>query len=250
MTNYDEATYDDASYPEPSDTENGAGTESSSLTVRAALLDYLENQYVVPDVKNWELQNERAKHEQSLYRYGEYAIFVLMWNIDDFQAGLVQRCPTCFTSVNSLISDTFKQPEFYKCPTCYGTTFNGGYKAMLVRPSIWQWAEPQLQQEKRGYVDMDNATIQTTSDFRMQPKDYVIRGDGTRWQVKGVDALHLATGFGTQAGPWNSVSYTYSNVTREDESSVVYQIPVSEAQIQAGIPQFYSRKPIDFNVPE
>ena len=30
--------------------------------------------------------------------YGEYSIFAMLWNIEDFTAGRVVRCPNCFTT--------------------------------------------------------------------------------------------------------------------------------------------------------
>ena len=95
-------------------------------------------------------------------------------------------------------------------------------------------------------INTDVAQVQTTGDFRLQPKDYIIRGDGSRWQAQNVEGEHLDTGFGTGAGPWNAISFNYANVTREDESSPIYLLPISESYIQTHIPQYYSRGPVRF----
>jgi hypothetical protein len=228
----------------PPGVETGVGTESiDSLTIQAALLNHFFDTYVVPDAKNWEVENERARHDQALYRLGEYGIFVLMWQMQDFTLGLVGRCTTCMIPQGAL-ADTWAQPAYFKCPDCYGTGFEGGYKAVLVRPSLWTWDEPVQQQVARGVINTNVAQVQTTADFRMQPKDYLIRGDGSRWQIQSVEGEHLDTGFGTQAGPWNAVGFSYANVTREDESSPIYLLPLAESYIQENITQYYSRAPV------
>lgn len=228
----------------PPGTDTGVGVEKIDiLAIQAALLSHFYDTYVVPDAKNWEVENERARHDQALYRLGEYAIFVLMWQMQDFTLGLVGRCTTCFVPQGAL-EDTWAQPAYFKCPDCYGSGFEGGYKAVLVRPSLWSWDEPVQQQVARGVINTNVAQVQTTADFRLQPKDYVIRGDGSRWQAQQVEGEHLDTGFGTQAGPWNAVGFSYANVTREDESSPVYMLPLAESYIQEVITQYYSRAPV------
>ena len=232
------------------DGDTATSLDTQNNQIRASLLSYLNNNYYVLDVKNWEIQNERTRVNQAFYRYGEYAIFVIMWTRLDYEAGLVGRCQTCFNKVDPLIADTFQQSPYFNCGDCYGTTFEGGYKAILTQPSLWEWAEPVLELQAKGTVNTDTATIQTPGNFRLQPKDYIIRGDGTRWQVKSaIDAVHLITGFGTPSGGWNAVSYTYREVAREDESHVIYQLPISLAEIHQRIPQYYSRVPIDFTQP-
>lgn len=228
----------------PPSTDTGHGVESRTvLDIRAALLDHFLDSYVVPDVKHWELENERFRHDQALYRYGEYAIFVTMWTLQDFTAGLVGRCGTCYAPQGAL-EGTWQQPAYTKCPDCLGTSFAGGYKAILVRPSLWTWDEQTQQQVQRGVINTNVAQVQTTSDFRLQPRDYIIRGDGSRWQAQEVQGDHLDTGFGTQAGIWNATAFIYNNVTREDESSVIYLLPINQDYIQAAIPQWYSRQPV------
>ena len=227
------------------DTGTGVDTQAAP-SIRAALLNHLLDQYVVPDVKPWEIENERARHDQALYRLGEYAVFVLLWTVQDFEAHLVGRCRTCYVPAEP-VADTWKQAAYFKCPDCLGTTFEGGYKALIVRPSMWTWDEPKQQQQERGVVNTNVATVQTTADFRMQPKDYIIRGDGSRWQVQQVEGTHLDTGFGTQSGIWDATQFTYTNVTREDESSPIYLLPLSEQFIQQAVPQYYSRAPVTFS---
>jgi hypothetical protein len=228
----------------PPDRDVGTSVEAQSIPdIKAALLSHYLDHYVVPDAKHWELENERFRHDQALYRYGEYAIFVTMWTMQDFTAGLVARCPTCYVPQGGL-ENTWKQPAYFKCPDCLGTSFQGGYKAILVRPSLWSWDEPTLQQQQRGVINTNVATVQTTSDFRLQPKDYIIRGDGSRWQSQAVTGDHLDTGFGTQSGIWNATAFIYTNVTREDESSPIYLLPITESYIQETIPQYYSREPV------
>jgi hypothetical protein len=228
----------------PPGADTGASVEAQSIpSIRAALLSHYLDTYVVPDAKHWELENERFRHDQALFRFGEYSIFVTMWTMQDFTAGLVGRCPTCYVPQGAL-EGTWQQPAYFKCPDCLGTSFQGGYKAILVRPSLWSWNEPTLQQTQRGVINTNVAQVQTTSDFRLQPRDYIIRGDGSRWQSQEVTGDHLDTGFGTQSGIWNATAFIYANVTREDESSPIYLLPITEDYIQETIPKYYSREPV------
>ena len=58
----------------------------------------------LPDPQAYAIDQERARHDSALYSFGEYAMFVLMWNIIDHEAGLVDRCPTCYEAYGSHLS--------------------------------------------------------------------------------------------------------------------------------------------------
>src|SRR5258708_66990 len=99
--------------------------------------------YQLPDPRSYAVEQERMRHNQALYAYGEYAMFALMWTIRDLEHGRVQRCSRCFEDVglNDRIADTYKQANLRLCPVCFGTSFEGGYRALIIRPSLWDFSE-------------------------------------------------------------------------------------------------------------
>ena len=130
----------------------------------------LQTPYHLREQQNYAVTQERMRHDQALYSLGEYAAFVLMWHIQDFEAGLVTRCSRCYGE-NNLIAQVYEQPVENKCPVCFGTTFDGGYKAILVRPSIWDTNEEDFRLSARGEVIVQTASVQSTSDFRLRTGD-------------------------------------------------------------------------------
>ncbi len=204
-----------------------------------------QQQQWVADIQMWDIQRERVTHDEALYRLGEYACFVLMWTIRDFEAGLVARCSVCYLDLG-IIADTYKQPSQDKCPNCFGTTFEGGYKALLVRPSLWQWTEQVLNQDKRGDVETSQGTVNTTADFRCQPRDYVFRSDGQRFKIQSVDGERLVTGFGIQSHSATAIGYTYG-IVRINPSDPGYLIPPNQTVIMNRLDLHFARYPKSFS---
>ncbi len=183
----------------------------------------------VPDPQGWAIDQERRRHEGALYSFGEYAVFVLMWNPVDFDAGLVDRCSECMEG--SEMAKAYGQADQYRCPTCFGTTFEGGWKARLVRPAMWDDAEVQDSAAARGFVEMNSAAVQSTSDFRMRNGDYIFRADGTRWQVRTISGTNLVTGFGHASRESTILGFNYGQCSLEDPSDVSYLIPPTEGEL-------------------
>jgi hypothetical protein len=187
----------------------------------------------LPGRQPWARDNVRRSHEEALYAYGEYDLFVLMWSLEDFHANRVDRCSLCSVTthldpaVSERIFDAFKQPARAHCPNCYGTTFEGGWRAKIVRPCLWNdVSEEQQVNTNRGVVTKKTAqAIESTWDFYMRSGDYVMRADGTRWRVSNAQQTRLVTGFGYTARVDTQLGVNMATVVREDESSVAYEIP-------------------------
>lgn len=180
----------------------------------------------LPDQRWWEIQNERFRETDALYRIGEYSAFVYMWKVEDFDGGYVDRCPTCLVG-SSAIDNTYNQPTFDRCPTCYGALYagpHGGVKALYIRPAIWQFGEKDLQWLPKGETEVQNATVTTTYDVRLFKRDYVFRGDGLRFGVNSVQGVHLSAGAGTQSHTQTALTYTFG-LGLEHQSSPAYLIP-------------------------
>lgn len=201
----------------------------------------------IPDQRRWEITHERMRQVDSLYRLGELSVFCLMWNVEDFNAGLVQRCPTC-QETSSLITSTYTQPAFDRCPTCYGHLYagaHGGVKALLIRPGAWTYNEGDNRYLPRGEIEAVNATVTTSFEVRLYTRDYVFRGDGQRFGVTAVQGIHLANGFGTSSHTTEAIAYSYS-VAKENPSSPAWMIGFLTPELIALLDVPYRRTVPDF----
>lgn len=174
----------------------------------------------------WAIRQARRRHDELLWLRGEYCAIVLMWRVEDEEAGLVARCSECWTP--DPVADAYGQGTSKKCSSCYGSFFEGGYKAIIYRPSIWDVNEESHEEARRGEVVRQAASIQTTSDFQLRRGDYALRADGSRWQVQTISTNHLRTGFGSTTTAGTSLGWNSASTIREDETAPVYLIPPDE----------------------
>jgi hypothetical protein len=203
----------------------------------------------LPDPQRWAIEQERKRHDDALFGYGEYAMFILLWNFVDHELGLVERCPSCYIS-RGKIAEAYGQSDQNKCLACFGTTFEGGYKAKIVRPSLWDANEEDYRKGDRGQFIQATASVQSTSDFRLRTGDYIFRGDGTRWQMRTLSTNHLRTGFETPTDALTPVGYNFGTVAREDEDTIAYLIPPTTAELLILLNKSYTRVPYDFTADE
>lgn len=168
----------------------------------------------------------RNAHDDALYMVGEWTMFFLKWRIEDHEKGLVARCQVCYLDYGD-IAEVFKQPSKRRCDNCFGTTFEGGIKARLVRPAIWQPNTEEHAEQRRGEIIRNSAMMQSTSDFKMRVGDWVLRADGTRWKMRNPSTNLLRDGFETATPEISNVGYIYGQLDLEDDSSVAYDVPIS-----------------------
>jgi hypothetical protein len=156
---------------------------------------------------------------------GENAMFVLLWTAKDYDSGLVGLCTTC---ASDRISKAYGQPTRNKCPDCFGTRFEGGYRALIVRPCIFTDSDDSQSFTARGVVQPngpDGVMLESTSDFRIHSGDYVMRATGERLQLRAPQRTTLRTGYGTPYQWKDATAYTMARAAVEDEDSVAYTIP-------------------------
>jgi hypothetical protein len=154
--------------------------------------------FVIRDQQDWAVTHERRYQSEALYRYGEYAMFLLMWDLEDYKAGLVDRCSRCWGRFGR-VAEAYKQASQSMCPDCFGTTFEGGFRARVVRPTVWNDSTDDIQPGQRGEVLSSDTQVQTTSDIQIHPDDFVFRADGSRWQARDPSGQTARTGFGPDA---------------------------------------------------
>lgn len=205
--------------------------------------------YYVRDTQPWAVQQEHMRHEQALYSVGEWAMFTLMWDVLDFEAGLVQRCSNCYTS-RGKIASVYGQGDQNKCPTCFGTTFQGGIKAQIVRPAIFGDTAEEERLDRRGAIFPQNVQIETTHDFRVRSGDYVFRADGTRWFLRRPDMVRVRTGFAYPSQAASNLTLNFATASLADPNTVAYMIPPSEAALATLLGQNMTRVPRDFSAAE
>jgi hypothetical protein len=177
--------------------------------------------YYIRQPQRWAVDQERQRHLQALYTVGEWTMFTLMWHLEDFQNGLVARCSVCYNR----FSQAYQQGERNKCPDCFGTTFEGGFKAIIVRPAIFGDTDEDMKYQARGVVSSDDLDMESTPDFRVRTGDYCFRSTGHRFFLRVPERITLRTGFATPYQRSMAVGYNHARASLEDYSTVAYLIP-------------------------
>lgn len=171
----------------------------------------------------WATAQVDKSHEEALYGYGELCLYTLMWRPQDHEDGLVQRCSTCWGGARSRQAEAFRQPTTRECPDCFGTTFDGGFRAQIVRPTLFADRNHEISEEARGYITSDTLQVETTGDFTMNKGDFLFRFDNDRYQMEQKREVILRAGF---APPVNTESFGGTTTAHlEDETSVAFKIP-------------------------
>lgn len=202
--------------------------------------------------QDWEIGNERQRHQQALYLAGEPTLFVLLWKVEDFEAGYVQRCARCFSdpnSVNGRLAAVYEQPITFTCPQCYGTTFQGGVRARIIRPAIFTDTDEDERKSPRGAVHPESLTVETTNDFRSRTGDYVFRKNGSRWQLGTPRRIMVRTGYEHPNQTDTSIGYAQIPASREDEASVAYLIDPSPSDLSTQLAASTSIAPAAYPTP-
>lgn len=183
--------------------------------------------YHARDPQTWAVDQVRQRHNEALLTWGEYCVFVLLWRAEDYDSGLVGRCPICWgrDATEGRMAEAFKQPVRKDCIECLGTTFEGGFKAKIVRPALWNLSAEADRDAQRGQVSTRTGQVESTEDFRLRVGDFIIRADNSRWQVQNFSPFYLSTGFQTTTRQRNIIGFNMGQVTEEDPSSVAFLIP-------------------------
>lgn len=182
--------------------------------------------------EHWASEQVVAQHMEALWMYGEPCLFTMMWRAQDHEEGLVELCSQCM----GRSSVAFKQPERKKCPNCYGTTFEGGIKSQIIRPTLFNDRNSEMTDSIRGTVTIDTLMVETTPDFSFRKGDFIFRADGSRFQGEEKGEGIVRTGFGNP-DPDDSFRGTIPSVRLEDPTSIAYTIPPSTADVRTLLSQ-------------
>lgn len=214
-------------------------TVTATVTARATVgIGVSQRQtYYLRQRQNWAIEQEQQRHAQALYTLGEMACFILMWHEIDFQRGLVGRCTTCYATADPLlnrVTNVYNQPTRNKCPDCFGTTFEGGFRARIVRPVIITDTDETEKPDRRGAVHTDDMEVESTWDFRSRNGDFLLRADGSRWRLGAPQRTTLRTGFAHPSQLATAIAYSAMRASYEEEGTVAYLLPPTDPeQLQA-----------------
>lgn len=200
--------------------------------------------YYVREPQPWAIEQERRRHNQALWYFGEPVVFALMWHLEDHQKGLVGRCPTCYEAQGQ-IAEVYGQASHAKCLDCFGTSFEGGFKALIVRPAIFSDSDDNETKHSRGVVTPQDLTIESTPDFRVRTGDFALRINGDRFFLRVPERVTLRTGFAPPTQTDTAIGYNHANAVQEDPTSAAYLIPPANDEL-AVILGHISRIPRDW----
>jgi hypothetical protein len=191
--------------------------------------------YYIRDTQSWAVDQERYRHAEALYWVGEPAVVTMLWHVVDYEAGLCERCHTCFSSSDLLenrVSHVYDQPTRNKCPECFGSSFSG-YRARIVRPFVFADVTETEKQNRRGSVHPEAMTGETTGDFRVYEGDYVFRADGSRWRLTDRPRqITLRSGYAYPFRETESIGHAQLPLGYEEPTTVAYLVPPSKASLR------------------
>lgn len=176
-------------------------------------------------------------HDETLYQFGEYVMIAMMWRLPDFEAGLVGRCSVCSVTGVNLAADRIAKAYGYQsdqsaCPSCFGTSFEGGLRALVIRPSIISDRDTVTSAVgRRGEVTTDTVSVETTSDIFTRVGDYLFRADNTRYRLTEMSNLVVRTGF-DEPDRAESIGGFIATAQLEDPASIAYSIDPVAGDLQ------------------
>lgn len=206
--------------------------------------------YYLRQRQGWAIQQERQRHAEAIYWVGEMVCLFLMWHEIDFQKGLVERCHICYNTADTLvnrITAVYNQPTRNECPDCFGTTFEGGYRARIVRPAILTDVDETERQDRKGSMHPSSLNVETTWDFRSRAGDFLLRADGSRWRLSDPQRTTLRTGFYHPAQVTSSITYGSIRAQYEEETTVAYLLPPTDVPTLSNTLQQQAFFPPDFS---
>jgi hypothetical protein len=210
------------------------------------------------DPQRFAITQERERHVQALWQYGELAVFALMWTTLDAVAGMAQPCTRCNVdaaaqSPEQQISAAYGQGSQFRCPLCYGSQYIAagtvkqypGLRALLVRPAVITDLDKAQQFANRGVVNTGTLNAESTPDFRVRNGDYMFRVSGDRFRLRVPRRVTLRTGFGS---PWQqstAITYNLAQAGLEDPTSASYIIPPDAPTLATWLGT-YTRVPVSY----
>jgi len=207
---------------------SGNGYTSAATPYQTLPYNEVDPLLVIKQEELWADSNQQQWHEEALQWYGEKCVVRLLWRAEDAAQGLVTYCIDCQDSPNPTdptqsvqvrASKVYRQSGNSYCPTCYGTTFTGGFKPVAYHLYMLASDSPQVRQKlSTGQFWKENPQIQLSFTPIIRQGDLVIRvsqwnGDipvlsTERFQVSNVIPHSIRTGPTISNEPIHIISQT------------------------------------------
>jgi hypothetical protein len=188
--------------------------------------------YLASQHQPWSANLLESQHQEALYAFGELVLFTLMWRPADFEEGRVNHCPVCYAGNDSRYAKAFDQPTKRECEACFGTTFEGGFRAQVVRPVLLADRNVETTEVQRGVVSNDTIRFETTGDFTLRKDDYLFRADNSRFQVEERNEDVMRDGFGSPPAPDSMAGSSTAHM--EEITTVAFKIsPTTPAALRS-----------------
>ena len=204
---------------------------------------------VVKQKEIWTQTNQQRFHDEALQWFGEECIVRQLWRAEDAALGLVGYCQDCQDSPNpatptasgnaairSRVLQVYRQTGNSYCPTCFGTTFSGGFKPTCYHLYMLAADTPQVRSNlSTGQFWKDNPQVQFSWYPEIRVGDLVVRVNqwtngqptslGDRFAVSTVNVQSIRTGPGVS---YNNNIYVNQFTTIENmpPSHPYYNVPV------------------------
>ena len=193
---------------------SGNGYVSASTPYQTLPYDEVDPLLVIKQEELWADTNQQQWHEEALQWYGEKCIVRQVWKAEDAANGLVTYCIDCQDSPNPSsptqsvqvrASKVYRQSGNSYCPTCYGTTFTGGFRMIAYHLYMLAADTPEVRQKlTTGQFWKENPQVQFSFTPKLRQGDLVVRisqwsGDlpieeSGRFQVSNVSPHSIRTG--------------------------------------------------------
>ena len=164
---------------------SGDGYTSASAPDQSLPYDEVDPLLVIKQEELWADSNQQKWHEEALQWYGEKCVVRLLWRAEDAAQGLVTYCIDCQDSPNPTsptqsvqirASKVYRQSGNSYCPTCYGTTFTGGFKPVAYHLYMLAGDSPEVRQKlSTGQFWKENPQIQFSFTPNIRQGDLVVR---------------------------------------------------------------------------
>ena len=140
---------------------------------------------VVKQREIWAEIDQQRFHNEALQWYGEECIVRQLWRAEDAAMGLVTYCQTCqdspnpskpTASIQSRVSNVYRQTGNSYCPDCYGTTFTGGFKTTCYHLYMLAADTPEVRSNlSTGQFWKQNPNVQFAWYPEIRVGDLVVR---------------------------------------------------------------------------
>ncbi|QIG58325.1 hypothetical protein SEA_SKOG_173 [Gordonia phage Skog] len=121
-------------------------------------------------IEPYAVRQARQHIRDSLMSHGEEVILLHTYHVNEDQ-DKHPRCPACW-------DDIYEQNSKQDCPTCFGTTFQGGIKQALRAWAIFTDAQDTETTSKRGVWNPREVTMHTEHLPDLWKRDFVVRVNG------------------------------------------------------------------------